>query len=138
MFSKSTSEAAPRLRLQDLYDEYELWDETEALFHHIDDEVLAFSFERKRLPAAEIENVLTTMGDVSLLEAYRVFATADQRALVADIASDFPADRTIILKAGCVIDGCHHLIAAHERQEDVFFIDLKDAEMDCTAEPAGF
>lgn len=116
-----------RIRLTDIYGEADFQDEEEALHHYLPDDVDAVSYEVVAIPNAQAAELLTSMGDMTVLEAFECFAEDDQIRYVEEMVEDelgFDDERIIVLKGNRVIDRNHHLVAAVKLARDVQAIDL--------------
>lgn len=123
------------VQIKDLYSPTDMDDEEEVLFHELDEESIHGCFEVETLAPSQLTEIKTHQGDVTVMEAYHLYADEDQRALVRDIMFNFDADRVIVLRGDRVIDGNHHIVAAVTLGSEVFAIDL-DKVMDPDIQPA--
>lgn len=115
------------MRIQDLYPEDDLDDEIDLLFSELSDEALEFDFEVRSLTHAETSQALTPIGDLTVAEAMHDLADADQWEIVRYKQENFDAQRVIVMRGESVIDGNHHLMAAHLSGRGVNYIQLEDA-----------
>ncbi|EPX83936.1 hypothetical protein Salmuc_01711 [Salipiger mucosus DSM 16094] len=116
-----------RMRLTDLYDMRDLDDDEEMLFHAVSDDALEFDFEVRTMPAGQITTVKTALGDLTVVEAMEALAEDWQHELIAFKRENFDEDRVVILEDDRIIDGNHHLVAAHLEGRDLRYIQLTDA-----------
>lgn len=114
------------MKLTDIYTTDEIDDENEALCHAVSEAALEFDFEPRALPHARLAELLTHMGDVSVLEAMSLHADAEQLALIDMKVASFDETRVVVLHGLRVIDGNHHLAAAQQAGKDLKCIDLAD------------
>jgi len=121
------------MRLTDIYTSGELDDEDEALFHAMSEEALEASFDVRDVPHDRLGDLMTMMGDMPVLQAFSDHASPDQEELVRWKMAHFDEERVIVLEGNRVIDGNHHLVAAHRSGRPVRTIDL--AEIDCDPSP---
>jgi len=125
------------MKLDELYSNAELMNEREALSHSIYMEILDFDFTVQTLPWTEIESLQSWGCGSSLTASMREHGTPNQIEIINSKARAFDATRCVVLEAGRVIDGHHHLMAAVQCQRDVTYIDLDEAltEPDDTPTP---
>ncbi len=123
------------MKLGDLYNNAELTDESEALFHCLCAEVEGFDFTSKLLAWEDIVLLEPWGGGVKLIASMDALATPEQIELINEKAHSFDAGRCVVLEGVRVVDGHHHLVAAYKIQEDVSYIDLEDAYPEAEAGP---
>lgn len=114
------------VKLTDLYDQYELHDERETLYHFIESEDLEREFVVREMTPAQARTYVTANDDMTAYDAYRQFATKDQRQLVRSKVKNFDYSRIIVVMNKSVIDGNHQLVAGILAKQPVKFIDLAD------------
>ncbi|MCE6973403.1 hypothetical protein, partial [Cereibacter sphaeroides] len=73
-------------------------------------------------------------GRTSPVDAFRCHAKRWQRELVKQKVADFDRDRILICRGTRLIDGNHHLVAAHRLGEPVWIIDLDEPDPDAELE----
>lgn len=110
------------IRLTDIYTGAELMDETEMLGLA----VCGNDFERDlRVTLLSASGLATlTHRDETVIELYEREATKSQRSLVKRKMKNFDEDRIVVVEGTDLIDGFHHVIAAHLLGRDVQVIDL--------------
>lgn len=123
------------MKLDEIYTNAEIRDESEALSHFVNMEDLDFDFSVKILNRSHIQELLTWRGDMYLLDAMRDHATPEQIDLIKSMADDFDHDRCVVIDNGRVIDGYHHIMAAYQIGEDVQYIDLNDVYIEARMSP---
>lgn len=121
------------MKLQDNYTPEELRDEDEAISHSLTEEAMRTDFDLHPVLHREISSLLTMRGDMTVVEAYNEFADPEQQSLVEEKTINFDEDRIVILDGLRVVDGNHHLIAAHLTGRSIKTINLEDSEN--TSEP---
>ena len=114
------------MKLTDNYDNYELRDEDELLAQYVDDEILEQDFTVTTLEAAGLTKLMTPDGATTVLEAFKLHATKAQKSIVIYSKKYFNEDRVIVVSGQTVIDGYHHVVAAHQLGKDVRLIDLEE------------
>ncbi|WP_411839872.1 hypothetical protein [Paracoccus sp. ME4] len=114
------------MKLTDILSPEELSDEDETLFHFLpeEDEIAEIDFGTREIEAADIPQLLMPDGVTPVIEAFDDFAEAEQRDLVACKMADFDEDRILVVKGMIVLDGQHHLVAAHRLGREVTVLDL--------------
>lgn len=112
------------MKLTDIYTEDELNQEDELLFHVASDEALVFDFEVRTLSHASLAGVMTHRGDASVIDSMSLYATQEQLELIAHKVAHFDEARVLVMEGESLVDGNHHLAAAHRAGRDVFYIDL--------------
>lgn len=124
-----------KIQLKDIYNPSEMDDEFEALFHEIDERSIDGCFEVKELLPENLRALQTYMGDMSVIDAYHLFAEPGQDNRVTQLMENFDDERVIVVRGNRVIDGNHHLVAAHKLGRPVQAIDL-DCVMESDPYPA--
>ena len=114
------------MKIQDLYPEEDLDDEIELLLSELSDDALEFEFEVRSLTHAQTARALTPIGDLTVAEAMHSLADADQWEIICHKQENFDAQRVIVMRGESVIDGNHHLMAAHLSGRGVNYIQLED------------
>lgn len=114
------------IKLTDIYDERDLWDEDEAISIHVDDASLKLSYEKRVIPHADLASLVSMDGTSTVISVYEDHGDEDQKELVAWKVKEFEEDRVIVIMGNVVIDGNHHLVAAHLSGRDVTAIDLNE------------
>lgn len=128
IISEVVGSGSNRVKLTDLYDESELNDESEQLYHFTDPDNFDVYYSVKTISPSDIRKLLTPDGNSKLVDAYKRFATSEQKKLVKFKASRFDHDRIVVLYNNRVVDGNHHLMAGLLSNNDVKFIDISDEE----------
>jgi len=123
------------MKLDELYTNAQIRDESEALSHFVDMDDLDFDFSVKILNKHHIEELLTWRGDMYLLDSMRDQATPEQIDLIKSMADDFDHERCVVIDNRRVIDGYHHIMAAYQIGEDVQYIDLNDVYIEARVSP---
>ena len=118
-----------KIQLKDIYNPADMDDEFEALFHEIDERSIDGCFEVTEIPADDLRSLQTYMGDMSVIDSYHLFAEPGQDDRVTELATNFDEERVIVIRGNRLIDGNHHLVAAHKLGRPVQVIDL-----DCVME----
>jgi hypothetical protein len=114
------------MKLTDLYDEGQLTNEEELLFNFVDEDNLEQDFTVSTMEHAGLSKLLASDGASSVIAVYNDHATAVQRAIVGDNVKRFDEDRVVVVSGSYLIDGFHHVVAAHKLGLDVKFIDLSE------------
>ena len=117
-------EGLTQMRPIDLYEPADLLDPTERISQEIPPAEWEDSFIVTNISHEDLR--LLDCGDESMtiLELFERTATPSQRALVESKARDFDDDRIIVISGYTVIDGQHHVVAAHKAGRDVVALDL--------------
>lgn len=123
------------MKLNELYTNAEIRDESEALSHFVPMDDLDFDFTVKTLNISQIEDLLTWRGDMFLVASMRDHATPEQIDLINSMANDFDPDRCVVIDNGRVIDGYHHIMAAYQLNETVRYIDMNDVYTEVRMSP---
>jgi len=114
------------VKLEDLYDWHELNDESETLYHWIDDNDLKNVFEVQTMMPAQAKHLETAKNDMTVYDAFKKFATKDQKALIKNKSKNYDPNRIIVLSGNTVIDGNHHVIASILNNKPLKYIDLSE------------
>ena len=117
---------AAAVRLSDLYDEAELRDEMEMLTHYLDDDDLQRAFDVHVLTPEQAKTYTTPKDNTTVWQAYRQFATREQKRVVREKARHYDANRIIVTMHNTVIDGNHQLIAGILAKQPIKYINLAD------------
>lgn len=112
------------ITLNDLYDDSELNDETEDLYHWTHPDQHNTQYAIRTMFPDQIKKLKTSHGDMTLIDAFKQFATPDQKRLVKSKAKNFDHNRIVVIANNTVIDGNHHLIAAIASNNPVNYIDI--------------
>jgi len=113
--------------LLDIYDQDELDNEEELLYHLLWEGAETCAFEVEQLDPVGFGAILAPDGSTTVMEAYRDYAEVAQRALVAHRTRNFDEERVIVMQGKRLIDGYHHFMAAANIGRPVMFIDLEKA-----------
>jgi hypothetical protein len=115
------------VRLLDIYDELELDDEEEALYHFVCEDHEEVFYEVTEMEPDFFERLVSSSdGHSSILQLYRDHANKDQKSIVADKVDNFDEDRIVVLNRHIVVDGNHHIIAAAQLGRSIKVIDLEN------------
>ncbi len=112
------------MQLSDIYDIRDLDDEEEFLFHHLDEEDLSRDFAVQTLAHDQIAHLLHPDRTSHILELYRDFGDARAQDVVARKMLDFDTDRIVLIRGQVLLDGYHHVVAAHQLGHCVRCLDL--------------
>lgn len=123
MASKTAGE---RLRLDEIYDEEQLEDPSEALHEFISPEDLDVAFLVKTMQPAEIAKLETFRDTSTIVEMYESGAGPKQKKIVEDKMKRFDASRVIVIAGTTLLDGYHHAIAAIKLDKPVRYINVYD------------
>ena len=113
-------------KLADLYDEYELNDQREMLANYVDPEDLDRDFVVHIMSPAQAKTYVTARDDMTVVDAFKQFASREQKRLVRDKAKRYDADRIIVVFNRSVIDGNHQLMAGIMANRPIKYIDLSE------------
>jgi hypothetical protein len=113
-----------KIRLQDLYDDYELNDSSEAKYNFLSPEDLNKQFTIKTMSPQEMKNLKTHFGDNTVIDVYKNFATPDQKQIVDDKIKYFEHDRIVLIANKTLLDGYHHVVAGILSNRPVKYIDI--------------
>lgn len=114
------------VQLSDMYSDSELDDKTEAMHSYIDDSDLTKDFTVKEMSPAEAKTYVTSRDDMPVYDAFKRFASKDQKKLVKDKVLNFDKNRIILTINKTVLDGNHQLIAGIIAKMPIKFIDLAE------------
>lgn len=114
------------MKLTDILSADELSDEDEMLFHFLpeEDEIAVIDFGTREIDPADIPRLLMPDGVTPVIAAFEDFAEDEQRELVAWKTANFDEDRVLVVKGLTLLDGQHHLVAAHRLGREVTVLDL--------------
>lgn len=127
-WSELEKNAQKNVSLHDIYDDNELNDETEALYHWATDDVLAKdNFVVKMATPEQLKKLKTHTSDMTVFEAFRQFATEEQKQYVNRLVQNFDNDKIIVLANDTVLDGNHQLIAAIIANQPQKYIDIYES-----------
>jgi hypothetical protein len=115
------------MNLADIYSEDELNYDAELIYNQIRDDILGFDFTVSSMDPEGIAALLAPDGASTVLGTFDNFADREQRELVLDNVEDFDTERVVVVTGRTLIDGYHHVIAAHKTRRSVPFIDLAEA-----------
>lgn len=116
------------VKLTDLYDEDELFDQREMLAKYIDLADLDRDFVVHTMTPAQATTYVTARDDMTVVDAFKSFASREQKRVVRDKAKRYDADRIIVVFNRSVIDGNHHLMAGIMAKQPIKYIDLSEYE----------
>ena len=127
-YAKVLRKASKTISIFEAVDEETLNDPREQIYHLIDlEEERNFVYDVKSMNADKAKSTLKTMNeDSTVFQAYKDFATDDQKELVSHKKRLFDRDRIIVTSRNKVVDGNHHVIAAIELGKPILYIDLQD------------
>lgn len=126
--SKITNLTEATTTLNDLYDYHELNDESEDLYHWTNPDQFDTQYTVKIMFPDDIKRLKTSTGDISITQAFKQFASPEQKQLVKDKAKNFDHNRIIVIANNTIIDGNHHAIAAIVSDNPVNYIDIYEEE----------
>lgn len=112
------------MQLTDLYDARDLADEEEFLFHHVDEKDLSRDFEVQILEHHQLALLLHPDQTTRILDLYREHGDARAQDTVTRKMLDFDTDRIVLTRGQILIDGFHHVVAAHQLGHPVRTLDL--------------
>lgn len=112
------------ITLHDLYDDHELHDESEQLYHWIDDEDLERNFQVKEMSADQAKTLKTARNDTTVFDAFNNHATKEQKRLVQSKAKQYDFNRIIVIAGNTVVDGNHQVVASILSNHLLKYIDL--------------
>jgi hypothetical protein len=114
------------VRLTDLYDDDELNDESEELYHFLSDDDLDIDFEVHTMTPEEAKTYTTARDDMTVFQSFKDHATKDQKAIVKSKISRYDTSRIIVTMNKTVLDGNHQLIAGIMANKPIKYINLAD------------
>jgi hypothetical protein len=114
--------------LNDLYDYDELNDETETLYHWTNPDQFNTPYQIQIMQPNQIKTLTTPNSDITVLDAYKQFATKEQKQLTKYKAKNYNHNRIIIIANNTIIDGNHHAIAAIISNNPVKYINIYEEE----------
>ncbi len=117
-----------RVKLADLYDEGELEDESEAMYQYVDPEDLDRTFIVREMTPDEAKTYTTPHNDMTVIDAFKQFASKEQKSLVKGKRAQYDASRIIVVINKTVLDGNHHIVAGILNRQPIRYIDLADYE----------
>ena len=91
-------------------------------------------FIPRRLDPDAFGSLMTADGMTSSLDAFTLHAEQWQRELVDRKAAHFDRERILICRGNLLVDGNHHLVAAHRLGEPVWIVDLDEPEQEAELE----
>ena len=112
------------VKLSDLYDDDELTDPRESLHLYVDEKDLLLDFPIKEMSPQEAKTYMTPRGDITVFDAFKKFASKDQKQLVKEKAKQYDHSRIIVLCNDTVVDGNHHLLAGIIAKQPIKYINL--------------
>ena len=112
------------VKLADLYDDYELHDQREMLTNYVDPEDIDKDFVVQTMTPAQAKTYVTARDDMTVVDAFKQFASREQKRLVREKAKRYDADRIIVVFDRSVIDGNHQLMAGIIANRPIRYIDL--------------
>ncbi len=113
--------------LLDMYSSSELNDDTEVIYHYVPEDFEDCQFDVFTIEPDSIPRLIAPGDGRSLLvDVFAEFATEEQREIVAEKKSAFDADRIVVMSGSIVLDGNHHVMAAHQLGESFQAIDLEN------------
>lgn len=115
------------MKLIEIYQSGDLDDETEAIWNFLpaEEDMDLIDFGTRTIGADELGTLLMPDGMTPVLEAFEDFAEDEQRELVGWKMANFDEDRVLVVNGLCVLDGQHHLVAAHRLGREVTVLDLE-------------
>jgi hypothetical protein len=114
-----------KVRLLDIYDERDLNDEEEALYHFVPENHDEMYYDVTEMDPDFFDRLISSGdGHSSVLQLFEDFADDDQKAIVADKVTNFNEDRIVVINGLIVVDGNHHLVAAKQLDRSIKVIDL--------------
>ncbi len=116
------------MKLSDLYSDEELTDASEYLHNYIDEDDLTRDFLVHEMTPAQAKTYVTPRDDMAVFDAFKRFATRDQKRLVKKKAANYDQDRVIVVFNKTVLDGNHHLVAGIVANRPIKFINLADTQ----------
>jgi hypothetical protein len=113
--------------IRDLYNRDELDDNDDDAdtIAHMVDYYDPTHYPVKILSSEQLKKLKTTIGDMTVLQAYKNHADKDQKSIVKSKSKKFDDNRVIVLDGNKVIDGNHHVIAAIQLNKTVKAINIK-------------
>lgn len=99
-------------KLSDLYDGYELNDESEAMYNYISEDMLDKEFLVQTASPTFLRKLKTFRNDITVFDAFKNFADKDQIDLVKYKMNNFDPNRIVIVANETLLDGYHQVIAA--------------------------
>lgn len=115
------------MKLNEIYAPGDLDDEDEVIWHFLPDgeDLDLIDFGTRTVATAELGSLLMPDGMTPVIEAFEDFADPDQRELVEWKMANFDEDRVLVVSGLRVLDGQHHLVAAHRLGRAVTLLDLE-------------
>jgi hypothetical protein len=112
--------------LHDLYDDHELYDESEQLYHWLNDDDLERSFQVQQMSAEQAKSLKTARNDTTVFNAFKDHATKEQKQLVKQKATNYDFNRIVVIAGDTVVDGNHQVIASIVSGNPLKYIDLHE------------
>lgn len=112
------------IKLSDIYEEDELYDESEVLYQWISPEDHDHDFTIHTMQPEELLKLQTAFGEDTVYDAYNTHASREQKKIVQDKIKNFDNNRIVVIANKTLIDGNHHVIAAIKLNKPARYIDI--------------
>lgn len=113
------------IRLTDLYEPYELSDESEVLSHEVSPMEWDNPLTVRVMTSKEALGIMSR-GELSLIDSFRKDASRKQKKIVADKKAHYDKSRIVVLHKNTIIDGNHHVVAGILSNNPIMYVDISE------------
>ena len=114
-----------KILITDLYDNYELMDESELISQYAPPTDWDIPLTIRVMSPEQAREVKTIYGN-TVLNAYEIDASKQQKNIVARKVKNYDRNRVIVTCSNTIVDGNHQIIAAILTNNPVLYVDLDE------------